>query len=134
MISNIRLQCNHCYLKHRYLKVPSYILNTVWKYIQFLLHFNSCYLKLLPSTLVENASYFCNNIHVQTNNHSVYFMFLQIYMSFAWAPTCCIWMKSVFRRNHVTSRVHFNTFLYKMDLAKFRTCDRKTKKMRTLQR
>ena len=28
----------------------------------------------------------------------------------------------------MTSRVHFNTFLCKMDLAKFRTCEIKTKK------
>ena len=40
-----------------------YILNIGWKYFQFLLHFNSCYLKLLHVTLAENASHFCNNIH-----------------------------------------------------------------------
>ena len=73
---------------------------------------------LLPQTSAVNTGGKClavlQQIHVQTNNHSVFFMFSQTDMKFAWAPPCCIWLKSVFRRNHVTSRIHFNTFLYKM--------------------
>ena len=77
------LESNNCpmmwFLTNGY-NVALVISNTdISKYFQFLLHFNSCYLKLLPSTLVENASHFCNNI--QTNNYSVNFMFSQTYMS-----------------------------------------------------